>query len=98
MENINKFKLTENAVRYLKKIISEMGISLPINEAILDEIVDYVIVNYETGLLDDDYALPKKGFEAEHKKATDFITEITGQWDDEKVVPDFDDLNERLQL
>ena len=30
--------------------------------------------------------------------ADKFVGEITGQWDDEKLIPDFDDINKRLGL
>lgn len=73
-----------------------MGVTLPVNGDMLDKIIRYVVVNYETGLLDDDYDLPRIGLEEEHKKATAFVSEITKQWDDDKSIPDFDDINARL--
>ena len=98
-----KFCLSENAVAFIKKFaINALNINSPINEETLERIID-LATQWELDMID---PLSKDGCDKtcdypdrERNEAADkFVSEITGQWNDEKLVPDFDDLNKRLGL
>lgn len=44
---------------------------------------------------DKNYDYPER---ERNELAYKFVSEITGQWNDEKLVPDFEDLNRKLEL
>ena len=96
-----KFVLSENAVSFIKTYaMEELGLAGPITEDVLDKIVD-LAVQWELDMIDPlsehggdkTYDYPEK---TRNEAADRFVSEITGQWDDDKLVPDFDDLNRRL--
>lgn len=79
-----------------------MNIQTAIDSNKLDEIVD-LSTKWETDMID---PLDKDGRdklydypERERNELADkFVSEITGQWDDDKLIPDFDNLNKKLGL
>ena len=100
-KEIRKFVLSENAIMFIKKFAQpQLNITIPIDEVILDEITD-LAVQWEMDMIDPlsedgadkTYDYPEK---ERNEMADKFVTEVTGQWDDEKLVPDFEDLNRRL--
>ena len=100
---IKKFILSENAINFLKKYACPyLNITSPIDEDVLDEITGLAL-DWELDMIDPlsknggdkTYEYPEK---ERNELADKFIGEITGQWDDDKLVPDFDDLNKRLGL
>lgn len=101
--NPKKFCLSENAITFIKKfVLSTLNITSPINEETLDRIID-LATEWETDMID---PLSKDGCdktydypERERNEMADkFVGEITGQWDGEKLAPDFEDLNSKLGL
>lgn len=100
---IETFKLSENAVLFIEQYAKpQLGITEPIDADGLYRIIE-LATEWEEDMIDPqsedgcdkayDYA------ERERNEAADnFVGEITGKWDDDKFVPDFDDLNERLGL
>lgn len=102
-KEIKKFKLSENAITFIKKFaMSELKLTAPIDAEILDEIVALAI-QWELDMIDPlsedgcdkTYEYPER---ERNEMADKFVGEITGQWDDESLIPDFDDLNKRLGL
>lgn len=102
-KEIKKFYLSEEAIYFLKKfVVTQMNITSPIDAETLDNIVD-LATQWELDMIDPlsengsdkTYDYPEK---ERNKLADKFVGEVTGQWDDEKLVPDFDDLNTRLGL
>lgn len=102
-KKIKKFCLSENAVIFIKKyVFSELKITSPIDTDILDEIID-LASQWELNMIDPlsvhgrdkTYDYPEK---ERDEMADKFVGEITGQWNDEKLIPDFEDLNKRLGL
>ncbi len=100
---IKKFILSDNAVLFIKKYaFPQLQINAPLDEKMLDEIVD-LAAEWEMDMID---PLSREGWdktydypERERNELADkFVGEITGQWDDDKLIPDFDDLNKRLML
>lgn len=100
-KTIKKFRLSDSAVEFIRKyIMPEMGLSSAIDSDILDEIVE-LATQWEINLIDPEsedgrdktYDYPER---ARDVAADNFVTEITGQWDDDELIPDFDDLNQRL--
>lgn len=100
---IKKFCLSENDVIFIKKyVFSELKITSPIDTDILDEIID-LASQWELNMLDPlsvhgcdkTYDYPEK---ERDEMADKFVGEITGQWNDEKLIPDFEDLYKRLGL
>ena len=98
-----KFCLSENAIGFIKKFaLNELNITSPIDEETLDRIIE-LAGEWELDMID---PLSKDGCdktydypERERNEMADkFIGEVTGQWDDEKLVPDFEDLNKKLGL
>ena len=102
-KEIKKFVLSDNAITFIKKVVqSELNITFPIDEDVLDEITD-LAVQWEMDMID---PLDKEGGdktydypERERNEMADkFVSEVTGQWDDDVLVPDFEDLNKKLGL
>ena len=102
-QKIVKFTLSENSIFFIKKyILIELKITTPINENDLDTIVA-LATQWELDMIDPlskhgsdkTYNYPNK---ERNELADKFVAEITGQWDDDKAIPDFDDLNKRLGL
>ena len=80
----------------------QIDITSPIDEDKLDEITD-LAVQWEMDMIDpSDKEGGDKTYDYPERKrnemADKFVSEVTGQWDDEKLVPDFEDLNRRLGL
>lgn len=100
---LKKFKLSENATMFIKKyIITELDIISPINKKMFDTITD-LANQWEMDMIDPQdkdggdkhYDYPER---ERNEMADKFVSEITGQWDDTRLVSDFDDLNKRLGL
>lgn len=98
-----KFKLSDKAILFIKEyVIAELNIVSPIDSDMLDEITD-LATQWEMDMIDPssrsgsdkDYEYPER---KRNELADKFVSEITGQWDDERFVPDFEDLNKRLGL
>lgn len=98
-----KFKLSEKAITFIKKyIMTELNIVSPIDRNTLDVITD-LATQWETDMID---PLSKDGCDKKYdyperernEMADKFVSEITGQWNDDGIVPDFEDLNKRLGL
>lgn len=103
VHQIKKFTLSDNAIIFIKQFaLSELGMSLPLDAEKLDEIIE-LATRWEQDMIDPlskdgcdkTYDYPEK---RRNELADKFVGEITGQWDDDKLVPDFDDLNKRLGL
>ena len=99
----NKFVLSDNAIDFIRRfVLNELGISAPINCDMLDTIVS-LATEWELDMIDPhscdgvdrEYDYPEK---ERNEEADRFVAEITGQWEDEKCIPDLDDLNARLGL
>ena len=102
-KEIKKFVLSDNAITFIKKFAQpELNITSPIDEDILDEITD-LAVQWEMDMID---PLDKEGGDktydyperVRNEMADKFVSEVTGQWDDDVLVPDFEDLNKKLGL
>lgn len=102
-KEIKTFFVSDDAILFIKKFIfPEMNIVCPINADMLDRIID-LATQWEMDMID---PLSKDGYDktydypekARNEKADKFVSEITGQWNDDELVPDFDDLNKRLGL
>lgn len=102
-EKKTTFKLSDDAINFIRIFgAKEIGLHTPINEQILDAIVE-LATQWEMDMMDPSdanggdktYDYPEK---KRNEAADRFVTEITGQWDDGRSVPDFDDLNRRLGL
>ena len=100
---VNKFILSENAISFIKNhACPQLKISSPIDEEMLDKITKLATL-WELDMID---PLSKDGcdktYDYPEKKrnelADKFVGEITGQWDDEKLIPDLEDLNKKLGL
>ena len=100
-KKIKKFKLSENAIMFIKKFaMPELKLTAPIDVAVLDKIVE-LATQWELDMIDPlsedgcdkTYEYPER---ERNELADKFVGEITGQWDDDTLVPDFDDLNKRL--
>ena len=100
---IKKFVLSETAIFFIKRYAyPQLNTNSPIDEEILDQITE-LATQWELDMIDqlsDDgcdktYEYPER---ERNELADKFVGEITGQWDDEKLIPDFDDINKRLGL
>lgn len=98
-----KFKISEESILFIKKyIIPELNIVSPIDNDMLDKIIG-LATQWETDMMD---PLSKDGGDKSYdyperernEMADEFVSEITGQWDDDSLVPDFADLNKKLNL
>lgn len=100
---IKKFRLSEDAVVFIEKfVLRELKLTTAINSDIMDKIIE-LATQWELNMIDsstENYQDKKYDYpERERDMAADkFVTEITGQWDEDNSVLDFDDLNERLKL
>lgn len=102
-QEIRKFCLSKNSVAFIKKFVfPELKIVVTIDEDMLGRIIN-LATQWEMDMID---PLSKDGCdktydypERERNEMADrFVGEITGQWDNENLVPDFDDLNKKLGL
>ncbi len=100
---IKKFTLSDNAILFIKKyVFPQLHINAPLDENMLDEITD-LATQWEMDMIDPlssdgcdkTYDYPER---ERNELADKFVGEITGQWNDDKLIPDFDDLNKRLGL
>ena len=100
---IKKFTLTDNAILSIKKYaFPQLQINAPLDENMLDKITE-LATQWEMDMIDPlssdgcdkTYDYPER---ERNELADKFVGEITGQWDDDKLIPDFDDLNKRLGL
>lgn len=100
---IKKFSLSDNAILFIKKYaFPQLQIDAPLDENMLDKITE-LATQWEMDMIDPlsidgcdkTYDYPER---ERNELADKFVGEITGQWDDEKLIPDFDDLNKRLGL
>ena len=100
---IKKFTLSDNAILFIKKyVFPQLQINAPLDENILDKITE-LATQWEMDMIDPlssdgcdkTYDYPER---ERNELADKFVGEITGQWDDDKLIPDFDDLNKRLGL
>ena len=100
---IKKFTLSDNAILFIKKyVFPQLQINAPLDENMLDEITE-LATQWEMDMIDPlssdgcdkTYDYPER---ERNELADKFVGEITGQWDDNKLIPDFDDLNKRLGL
>lgn len=96
-----KFLLSDDAIFFIKNfVINEKIIAGPLDAEALDRIVKLATA-WEEDMIDpssDSYA--DKAYDYPERKrnemADKFVGEITGQWHDEELIPDFEDLNKRL--
>lgn len=95
--------MSENAILFIKNYAyTYLNINSPIDEEMLDKITE-LATQWELDMIDPlsadgcdkTYDYPER---KRNEMADAFVGEITGQWNDEKLVPDFDDLNSRLGL
>ena len=98
---IKKFTLSDNAILFIKKYAyPQLNTNSIIDEELLDKITA-LATQWEIDMID---PLSKDGCdktyeypEQERNELADrFVAEVTGQWDDDKLIPDFDDINKRL--
>ena len=100
---IKKFCLSEDAIKFIQKyVVNELSINKPIDEEKLDEIIS-LATDWELDMIDPNskYGSDKQFDYPEKERnelADKFVGEITGKWDDDKLIPDFNDLNKRLGL
>ena len=79
-----------------------MDINSPIDADLLDKIVD-LAVQWDLDMIDplSEYGADKQydySEKARNEIACNFVSEITGKWNDDKLIPDFENLNKRLGL
>lgn len=100
---IKKFTLSDTAILFIKKyVFPQLQINAPLDENMLDKITE-LATQWEIEMIDPlssdgcdkTYDYPER---ERNELADKFVGEITGQWDDDKLIPDFDDLNKRLGL
>ena len=102
-KEIKRFYLSEDALNFIKKyVLDELKIDKFIDEEKLDEIIKLATI-WELDMIDPNskygsdkqYDYPEK---ERNEMADKFVSEVTGKWNDDELVPDFDDLNKRLRL
>ena len=72
------YKFSDNSITFIKKYVIEKSIvKLPLTEDSIDKIIDYIVLNYETGLLDDNGNYPIAGFEQLQREATEVVDEYS---------------------
>ena len=72
------YKFSDNTITFIKKYVIEKSIvKLPLTEDSIDKIIDYIVLNYETGLLDDNGNYPIAGFEQLQREATEVVDEYS---------------------
>ena len=75
---VNMYKFSDNSITFIKKyIIAKDIVKLPLTQDSIDIIIDYIVLNYETGLLDDNGNFPIAGFEQLQKEATEVVDEYS---------------------
>lgn len=102
-KEIKIFKLSEDAILFLKKyIIPEMNISAKIDEGTMDKIIELssqweldMIDTKTKNFMDKNYDYSER---ERNEMADAFVGEITGQWIDGICEPDFADINKKLEL
>jgi hypothetical protein len=88
------YKFSNNSITFIKKyIIAKDIVKLPLTENSIDIIIDYIVLNYETGLLDDNGNYPIAGFEQLQREATEVVDEYSLHSDEDF---DIDYLNQKL--
>lgn len=102
-QETEKFILSENAITFIRKFVfPELNIVSKINEDMLDNIIN-LATQWEMDMIDPlsvdgcdkNYSYPER---ERNELADKFVGEITGKWKDDILVPDLDDLNDRLNL
>ena len=87
------YKFSDNSITFIKKyIIAKNIVKLPLTQDSIDIIIDYIVLNYETGLLDDNED-PVAGFEQLQKEGTEVVDEYSLHSDEDF---DIDYLNKKL--
>ena len=90
---VNMYKFSDNSITFIKKyIIAKNIVKLPLTQDSIDIIIDYIVLNYETGLLDDD-GDPIAGFEQLQREGTEVVDEYSLHSDEDF---DIDYLNKKL--
>lgn len=88
------YKFTDKSIAFIKKyLINEQIFDLPLNEDDIEKIIEYIVLNYETGLLDDNGDNPIPSFEQLQKDATAVVDEYSLHSEEDF---DIDYLNQRL--
>ncbi len=86
------YKFSEKSIIFIKTyLIPKNVISLPITEDNLDEMIEYVVNNFELGLLNNSEK-PLTGYEILQKDGEELVDEYSLHCDE----IDYDDLNKRL--
>ena len=87
------YKFSDNSITFIKKyIIAKNIVKLPLTQDSIDIIIDYIVLNYETGLLYDN-GDPVAGFEQLQKEGTEVVDEYSLHSDEDF---DIDYLNKKL--
>lgn len=87
------YKFSDNSITFIKKyIIAKNIVKLPLTQDNIDIIIDYIVLNYETGLLDDN-GDPVTGFEQLQREGTEVVDEYSLHSDEDF---DIDYLNKKL--
>ena len=100
---IKTFVLSETAITFIKQFVfPKLNIISPIDENMLDTIINLatqwemdMIDPLSTDGCDKNYDYPER---ERNELADKFVSELTGQWNDDTLVPDFENLNKRLGL
>lgn len=95
--------MSDNSISFIKRFaLTALNITSPIDENALERIIE-LATQWELDMIDPtsvdgcdkNYDYPER---ERNELADKFVSEITGQWNDEKLVPDFEDLNRKLGL
>ena len=87
------YKFSDNSITFIKKyIIAKNIVKLPLTQDSIDIIIDYIVLNYETGLLDDN-GNPVTDFEQLQREGTEVVDEYSLHSDEDF---DIDYLNKKL--
>lgn len=87
------YKFSDNSITFIKKyIIAKNIVKLPLTQDSIDIIIDYIVLNYETGLLDDN-GDPVTDFEQLQREGTEVVDEYSLHSDEDF---DIDYLNKKL--
>ncbi|MDY5669065.1 MAG: hypothetical protein SPF87_01240 [Bacilli bacterium] len=87
------YKFSDNSITFIKKyIIAKDIVKLPLTQDSIDIIIDYIVLNYETSLLDDN-GDPIAGFEQLQREGTEVVDEYSLHSDEDF---DIDYLNKKL--
>ena len=75
---VNMYKFSDNSITFIKKyIIAKKIVKLPLTQDSIDIIIDHIVLNYETGLLDDNGNYPIAGFEQLQREGTEVVDEYS---------------------